>query len=81
MSCIRCQGLMVQDLFYDFEGTSGHTWSQSQRCMNCGHAHDPVIEHNRMASLKKTLAPFPSEPDYQDEEVHLGAESYLAPAA
>jgi hypothetical protein len=81
MNCLRCQGLMVQDLFYDFEGTSGHTWSQSQRCMNCGHAHDRVMEQNRVGSLKKAVPPVSSEPDYHDEEVHLGAESYLAPAA
>lgn len=63
MHCIRCQGLMVQDLFFDYEGTSGHTWSANQRCVNCGQAHDPVIEQNRMASLKKML-PLPAgEPD------------------
>lgn len=81
MNCIRCQGLMVQDLFFDYEGTSGHTWSTNQRCVNCGHAHDPVIEQNRIASLKKTL-PLPAgEPDCQDNEVYLGPESYLSPAA
>jgi hypothetical protein len=80
MNCTRCQGLMVQEHFFDMEGTSGHTWSNSQRCMNCGHAHDAVIERNRVTA-HKVLAPSFSEPDYQDEEVHLGRESYVLPAA
>ncbi len=80
MHCTRCHGLMVADHFYDYEGTSGHTWSQTHRCMNCGHMHDPVIERNRTAALKPGAAAL-CEPDYHDEEVHLGREAYLAPAA
>jgi uncharacterized Zn finger protein len=80
MHCTRCQGLMIRDHFFDYEGTSGHTWSSSQRCMNCGHVHDAVIERNREARVNQALV-VSSEPDYQDEEVHLGRESYLAPAA
>jgi hypothetical protein len=40
-----------------------------------------VTEQNQLACQEKVLA-FPSgEPDYQDEEVHLGAESFMRQAA
>jgi hypothetical protein len=71
----------VQDVFFDHEGTSGHTWTVNQRCMNCGHAHDPVIEQNRMASLRKALALKASQPDYQAEQGRLSREPYLSPDA
>jgi hypothetical protein len=45
--------------------------------MNCGHVYDAVIEHNRGAGATQAVA-VSSEPDYHDEEVHLGKESYLA---
>ena len=80
MNCTRCKGMMIQDHFMDFEGTSGHMWADSWRCMNCGHVHDAVIEQNRRAG-PKVLVLTTGEPDYQDEEVHLGRESYLAHAA
>jgi hypothetical protein len=49
--------------------------------MNCGHVHDPVIEQHRRARQDKALALPSGEPDYQDEEVHLGAESFVSRAA
>jgi hypothetical protein len=40
-----------------------------------------VIEQHQMACQGKVLA-FPTgEPDYQDDEVHLGAESFIRRAA
>lgn len=47
MECRRCQGLMVEDHFLDFEGTQGFMWMKGWRCMNCGHAVDAVGEANR----------------------------------
>ena len=47
MKCKRCQGLMAEDQFFDFEGTQGFMWMKGWRYMNCGHAVDPVIEANR----------------------------------
>ena len=47
MKCKRCQGLMAEDQFFDFEGTQGFMWMKGWRCMNCGYAADPVIEANR----------------------------------
>jgi hypothetical protein len=49
MTCPRCQGIMVSDLFEDLGDTfikfSG--W----RCISCGEILDPVIESNRVAAL------------------------------
>ncbi len=81
MNCSRCQGLMVTDHFLDFEGTMGQMWATGSRCMNCGHVHDPVIEQRRLAHLQRASALQTSEPDYQDDEVHLGSESFIARAA
>jgi hypothetical protein len=47
MECTRCQGLMVEDHFFDLEGTQDFIWMKGWRCMNCGHAADPLIEANR----------------------------------
>ena len=46
MKCLRCQGLMVQDQLYDFDGAQGFMRMEGRRCMNCGHVADPLIEAN-----------------------------------
>jgi len=81
MNCSRCRGLMVEDHFLDFAGTFGHMWTSGYRCMNCGHVHDPVIAQHHQARQKQVLVVPSGEPDYQDDEVHLGAESFIARAA
>jgi hypothetical protein len=49
--------------------------------MNCGRIHDAVIEQHQMAGQKKILA-FPTGvPDSQEDEVYLGAESFMSKAA
>ncbi len=79
MTCTRCQGLMVEDQLFDFEGSYGQMWAAGFRCMNCGHVHDPVVAQNgRPQQVKVGVS---REPDYHDEEVHLGAESFLRSAA
>jgi hypothetical protein len=72
---------MVKDRFMDFEGTMGHMWMTGWRCMNCGHVYDPMIERNRLLAQAEMRVPASSEPDYDDEEVHLGAESLTTHAA
>ena len=72
---------MTEDHFIDFDGTIGHMWMTAWRCLNCGHVHDPMIERNRTAVHAKAHALQSVEPDYDDEEVHLGAESLTARAA
>jgi hypothetical protein len=81
MTCSRCRGLMVEGHFLDFEGGFRKMWTASLRCMNCGHVHDAVIEENCVAQRERVLMLPSSEPDYQDEEVHLGAESFIRYAA
>jgi hypothetical protein len=36
-----------------------------------------MIEQNRLLRQEKILAIQSGEPDYQDDEVHLGAESFM----
>lgn len=81
MKCSRCQGLMVESHFLDFEGGFREMWATSSRCLNCGHVYDAVIEQNRLARQEKVVMFSSSEPDYQDEEVHLGSESFHRLAA
>jgi hypothetical protein len=81
MNCSRCRGLMIEDQFLDLEGAYGEMWTTSLRCVNCGHVHDSVIEQNCLARQEKVLALPSGEPDYQDDEVHLGAESFIRRAA
>lgn len=80
MKCARCQGLMAEDHFLDFAGGYREMWATSWRCLNCGHVYDAVIEQNRLAR-QEMLVGCSSEPDYEDDEVHLGAESFIKKAA
>jgi hypothetical protein len=81
MTCSRCRGFMAEDHFLDMQGSYGQMWATSWRCVNCGHVQDSVIEQNRSAQPEQVLAFQSSEPDYQDEEVHLGSESFIRLAA
>ena len=81
MTCSRCRGLMVEDQILDLQGAFGEMWTTSWRCVNCGRIHDSVIEQHRLAPQEQTLVFSSGEPDYQDEEVHLGAESFMRRAA
>ena len=76
---------MVKDNLMDFDGTSGHNWMSTMRCMNCGHVHDPVMEQNRRTAQARrptmALVAVGGEADYDDDEVHLGIESIVAEAA
>ena len=77
MTCSRCQGFMVEDHVLDFEDPFRLIWATGWRCVNCGRIHDSVVEQNRLAPEEKASV-FPSgEPDYQDDEVHLGAEAFI----
>jgi uncharacterized Zn finger protein len=77
MTCSRCSGLMIEDQFLDLESPYGQMWAASLRCANCGHVHDSAIEQHRLARQEKVVALPGGEPDYQDDEVHLGAESFI----
>jgi hypothetical protein len=81
MTCSRCLRLMVEDQFLDLESPYGRMWASSLRCVNCGHVHGSVIEQHRLAQQEKVVALPSGEPDDQDDEVHLGAESFVRRAA
>lgn len=81
MNCSRCRGYMVEDHFLDFEGQFREMWATSWRCVNCGHVHDSVVEQNRLAQQEKVVVLPSGESDDQNEEVHLGAESFTKHAA
>ena len=81
MTCLCCLGLMREDQFLDLKSPYGHMGVRSLRCKNCGHVHDSAIKQFHPARQKKGLALPSSEPDYQDDEVHLGVESIVRRAA
>jgi hypothetical protein len=56
MNCPRCQGLMMEDHFFDCEGTQGFMWMRGWRCVDCGHAVDPLIDANRRLNALTMLA-------------------------
>jgi len=81
MRCIRCQGLMVEDYFFDFEGTEGFMWMKSWRCLNCGHAVDPLMEANcRLHEATVAVRP-PGELENEKLHVSLRAETGIWVAA
>jgi uncharacterized Zn finger protein len=77
MTCIRCQGFMVEDHFLDFEAAFREMWATSWRCLNCGHVHDPVIEQHRLVQQEKVVVGSSAEPDDQDDRFHLRAEVFI----
>lgn len=81
MNCRRCQGLMLEDQFLDFEGTHGFMWMRGWRCVNCGDAVDPLIEANRWLHEMTLLALPQEEPEYTGEEVPLEADRITRVAA
>ena len=81
MTCLCCLGLMIEDQFLDLESPYGQMWAASLRCVNCGHVHDSAIKQFHLARQEKGVARPSGEPDYQDDEVHLGAESIIRRAA
>jgi len=69
MDCVRCQGLMVEDQFFDLQGAQGFMWMKGWRCMNCGHVVDPIIEANRRLH-EAALLVGPSE-ELENEAEHV----------
>jgi uncharacterized Zn finger protein len=81
MTCSRCSGLMVEDQFFDFEGTQGFMSMECWRCMNCGHAQDAVGAQHQLARQKPVVVLARGESDTQDEVVYLGAAAFIRRAA
>jgi hypothetical protein len=72
---------MRESLFLDMESGYGEMWASSWHCLNCGHTYDPVIERNRLPQQEKTLVLPSGEPEYQDDDIHLGPEASINLAA
>ena len=49
MTCHRCEGLMVQDDYFQMVETDRRL--PARRCVLCGDVVDPVIEANRRQQL------------------------------
>jgi uncharacterized Zn finger protein len=81
MHCSRCQGLMLKDHLLDMEGGFEEMWAQSWRCVNCGAVHDAVIEMNRFARRENVLVLTSGQPHTQEDDIYLGAEAFIRPAA
>jgi hypothetical protein len=71
MICPRCGDLLVEDRFMD--------WTARWRCLKCGHVQDSVSVQRYLKRQEKAFFLQSAEPDYFDEEVHLGSESFIGP--
>jgi hypothetical protein len=47
MTCTRCGGLLVADVFADLWEVTGPMEFEGLRCLNCGSIEDEVIRANR----------------------------------
>ncbi|MFO0698340.1 MAG: hypothetical protein U0236_03860 [Nitrospira sp.] len=47
MNCPRCQSLLVQEVFVDYEAGSGSMSFLGYRCLNCGEIIDATILRHR----------------------------------
>ena len=47
MECLRCEGLMVSEQFYDFLDNRSNDFT-GYRCLVCGEIQDPIIAQNKM---------------------------------
>jgi hypothetical protein len=72
---------MVEDHFFDFEGTQGFMWMKGWRCMNCGHAENPLIAANRRLHEATGLVRPPEKPQNEQAHVYLLANTATQAAA
>ena len=80
MKCARCMGAMIEDHLHGLEGPLRELWAFCWRCQRCGYISDRLISQN-LAGGQKIMVRLSIEPDYMDEEVHLGAESFIGRTA
>ena len=67
MICSHCGGLLIEDRFLD--------WTTRWRCLKCGRAQDSMTTNSPLSV--RPVGFESAEPDYRDEEVHLGSESFV----
>ncbi len=49
MNCLRCKGLMVNDIFEDVYDDTGVIYFRGWRCPSCGEIMDPIILRHRLS--------------------------------
>ena len=81
MKCRRCQGLMVGHHSLDMGGGYREMWAHSFRCLNCGAVYDAVIAQNGLLLQEVVSAPVSGAEDFEEEDIYLGAEAIIRPAA
>ncbi len=69
MICSRCGDRLVEDRFMD--------WAARWRCLKCGHVQDSLSAQGNPTRQEQGIAVETTEPEYFDEEVHLGSESFV----
>ena len=69
MICPRCGDGLVEDRFMD--------WTARWRCLECGHVQDSLSVEGLPMGQEKGRVIETAEPNYWDEEVHLGSESFI----
>lgn len=58
MTCMRCQGYLVQERFHDLLDDTGQAGFAGWRCVNCGNVFDRVVlEHQAVG----TAGPYRSQ--------------------
>ena len=81
MHCSRCHSLMAKDHLLVFENATRRMLMDGYRCMNCGHVHESPTQQYHLSQRKPESVGRRFEPDYQGDDVHLGAESFVLQAA
>ena len=66
MICSRCGELLVEDRFMD--------WAARWRCMKCGEVDDSQKVQSQIVNTHTRLC---TQPEYCDDEVYLGVESFI----
>jgi hypothetical protein len=59
----------------------GEMWAHSLRCLNCGAVYDAVVAQNRLQLQEVVSAPLSGAEDSEEEDIYLGAEAMIRPAA
>ena len=69
MICSRCGELLLEDRFMD--------WATRWRCMKCGEVYDSKNVQNHIEDEHNRLFTRSSWPEYFENEVYLGSESFI----
>jgi hypothetical protein len=69
MTCSVCGELLVEDRFLD--------WTARWRCLKCGRVQHPTPANRTLPASHERDCFESAEPDYRDDEVHLGSESFV----